>query len=160
MQRDEERRRGIKAENEDWDEVDANDDDLDMLWESVREQLTDQTQAGDKFARTVTDPKEKSIRIRFTRACDVADRRGNGIIKLNELRAAFTSARVTPTLTEEECEKLVTALEAWHQPEAKTVQWKKFLDGRRTVVSKYGVFPKHKRMGDAGRTDADRRRRK
>ena len=38
------------------DELDANDDELDMLWENVREQLTDQQPTGDKFAHSVTNP--------------------------------------------------------------------------------------------------------
>ena len=114
---------------------------------------------GDKFATSVTDPQQKSIRLRFTRACELSDRRGNGIIKIRELQAAFTSARVAPALSLEQCEKLVTALEAWHQPEVKTVQYKKFLDGRRHVVSRFGVFPKQQPRGGATRPDGDRRKR-
>lgn len=141
------------------DEFEAGDEELDLLWETVREQLTDAAPTGDKFARNITDPQEKSIRLRFTRACERADKAGVGYIKLRELQAAFTSARVTPALSLEQCEKLVIALEAWHRLEQRTVQYKKFLDGRRGVVSKYGVFPKHKKSSTLGGTDAERRKR-
>ncbi len=51
--------------------------------------------------------------------------------------------KIVPPVTEDEVEKLVTALEAWHSKETRVVKYSNFLDGARESESLYGIFPKH-----------------
>jgi hypothetical protein len=84
---------------------------------------------------------------RFADACRVYDTKNVGFIAMAELRQAFAQARVQPRPEEEELERIVTALEAWHKREAKTVHYGRFLDATRGTVSSLGFFPKQQPRG-------------
>ena len=60
---------------------------------------------------------------------------------------AFVTVKISPSITEDEIEKLVTALEAWHSKETRIVKYSNFLDGARETESLFGIFPKHQPRG-------------
>ena len=108
----------------------------------MREQLTDLNVPADFKRIPGQNPSETSTRLRFTKQCELYDRGLKGIIKLQDLQSAFVAAKIQPPPTLAQTKKLVNALEAWHQMEHNTVQYKNFLDGRRGNISVYGIFPK------------------
>ena len=86
---------------------------------------------------------DKATRLKFREALDVYDPRKSGTVSFKQLIQAFTKVKIATPIIEEDIEKLVTALEAWHSRETGIVKYSNFLDGSRESESLYGIFPKH-----------------
>jgi hypothetical protein len=118
------------------------DEDLDALWARVREFLADLKPSGEKRERR----GEKANKLKLTSTFEAYDPTRRGILTKNQIVQAFTTIGFTPTMTGIECEKLVSALDAWSQREAKTVVYQRFLEApyARETTSINGIFPRVK----------------
>lgn len=134
------KKNGKSAFDDDEDKSGA-DYDLDALWAKFREFLQDLQPNGEKREIKGTD---KPTRIRFSEACQTYDPRSVGTISRKQLQQAFTVARLSFEVSEADWDKVISAVEAWHNREEKTVNYRRFLDATfaREVTSMHGIFPK------------------
>lgn len=86
------------------------------------------------------------------------DARNEGYVSIADLQKALTKARVQPRPTDQELERIVTALEAWHAKSAKTVFYGRLLDATRATVSQFGFFPKQEPRGPTPQERAQKAR--
>ena len=117
------------------------DSELDALWARIRDFLNDLTASGEKRDIRGVDRPNK---LRLTEACAVYDEGNKGVISKRLLVQAFTTARLTPALSDREWDKLLSALEAWDHRETQTVLYRRLLEATymREQVSVHGIFPK------------------
>jgi Ca2+-binding EF-hand superfamily protein len=111
------------------------------LWARVRDFLADLKSNGDKRERRGGDRANK---VKLTEAFAAYDPAGKGALAKKDVAAAFTRAGLSPALTDAEWDKLVGALDAWEQREARTIVYRRILEATyaREPASVHGIFPR------------------